>query len=251
MIRLPLLAWFVAGAATAQAPVPPQPGEPPPSRPIEPEQADADTEPGANGLPVFPPGLDPVISVYPLNPRLDQEQPWQFTPEGRVIPRRREPRPPIPVFRAPLANALSSRGQDGAIELTLDGQPSLGATLGIRISRLETAPALIELTVGETLALDGLDVRAYDSEGEQVDRTPVRLEIEGPEGFVDMVAFERDRTTLRTLDTGIGRIWVTSLLPTSRPEPVSIPLVLAVREAGGKGVRMSTRIYENVPEAPR
>ena len=72
-------------------------------------------------------------------------------------------------------------------------------------------------------------------------------QIEGPEGFVDMAAFERDKTTLAGLARGIGRIWVTSLLPTRQAEPFSIPVILMVREPGSPGVRMSSRVQENVP----
>ena len=198
----------------------------------------------------FPPGLDPIIAVNPLNPRLNQEQPWEITSDGRVIPQRRASRPPIPVFRAPLTDAFSSRSEDGAIELTFGGQTSLGGTLGVRVSRLETVPAVVELTPGESLALDDLTVRAYDADGELVERAPLRLEIEGPEGFVDMTAFERDRRTLAATARGIGRIWVTSLLPTQQDEPFSLPVVLAIREPGDRGAGLSARIHENIPASP-
>ena len=205
---------------------------------------------GEDDTPVFPPGLDPIIAVHPLNPRLNQAQPWQITDDGRVIPQRRAPRPPIPVFRAPLTDAFSSRREDGAIELTFGGQTSLGGTLGVRVTRLETAPAVVGLTAGESLALDDLTVRAYDADGELVERAPLRLEIEGPEGFVDMTAFDEDKRTLAAVARGIGRIWVTSLLPTRQDEPYSLPVVLVIREPGSQGARMSGRIHENVPASP-
>ncbi len=205
---------------------------------------------GEDDTPAFPPGLDPIIAVHPLNPRLNQAQPWQITDDGRVIPQRRAPRPPIPVFRASLTDAFSSRNEDGAIELTFGGQTSLGGTLGMRVSRLETAPAVVGLTVGEALALDDLTVRAFDEDGELVERAPLRLEIEGPEGFVDMTAFEQDKRTLAALARGIGRIWVTSLLPTRQDEPYSIPVVLVIREPGSRGARMSARTHENIPVSP-
>ena len=247
MVRMSLPALFLAGLATAQTPDPFD---------IEPDDLD---DPGettvaaleAEDSPAFPPGLDPIIAVYPLNPRLDQDQPWQITADGRVIPQRRAPRPPIPVFRAPLTGAFSSRNENGAIELTFGGQTSLGGTLGVRVSRLEAAPAIIDLRVGESIALDDLTVRAYDGDSELVERAPLRLEIEGPEGFVDMAIFEQDKRTLAAVARGIGRIWVTSLLPTRQDEPFSIPVILAVREPGSQGARMSTRTHENVPESPQ
>ena len=269
--RALLLALLISGATAAQVPQPSEPAvqtEEPPGladpRPADPEPAEldpSDLDPAAlqnaevamldeDETPAFPPSLDPVIAVEPLNPRLDQQNPWHFTPEGRVIPQRRAPRPPIPVFRAPLTDAFSSRSATGPIELTFGGQTSLGGTLGVRVSRLETAPSMVELTVGESLALDDLNVRAYDADGELVERAPLSLEIEGPEGFVDMMEFDRDKRTLAAVGRGIGRIWVTSLLPTRQNVPFSIPVVLAIREPGSQGAHMSTRIHENVPASP-
>ena len=220
--RMTLLALVIAGATAAQTPESPE----------------------------FPPGLDAIIAVHPLDPRLDQRAPWLITADGTVIPQRRAPRPPIPVFRAPLTDAFSSRRENSAIELTFGGQTSLGGTLGVRVSRLETMPAVIELAVGESLTLDDLTVRALDADGELVERAPLRLEIEGPEGFVDMAAFEQDKRTLSAVARGIGRIWVTSLLPTQQDEPFSIPVVLAVREPGSRGAGLSARIHENIPASP-
>ena len=268
------LALLIAGAAAAQTPERPGPAGPEDANgavPGEPEDTgvampdelvDAGVAMPSLGEnfgiamadeeepPEFPPGLDAIIAVHPLDPRLDQQAPWLITDDGTVIPQRRAPKPPIPVFRAPLTDAFSSRTENGAIELTFGGQTSLGGTLGLRVSRLETMPAVVELAVGESLALDALTVRAFDAEGELVERAPLRLEIEGPEGFVDMAAFEQDMRTLSAVARGIGRIWVTSLLPTRQDEPFSIPLVLAVREPGSQGARPSARIHENVPASP-
>ena len=249
MTRVLALALFVAGTATAQAPEALQPADPEVGQPADSEDGVLAAL-GEDDTPAFPPGLDPIIAVDPLNPRLDQEQPWQFTSEGRVIPQRRAPRPPIPVFRAPLTDAFSSRLDGGTIELTFGGQTSLGGTLGVRVSRLETAPAIVELAVGDSFALGDLAVRTYDADGEPVARAPLRLEIEGPEGFVDMAAFGRDNSTLTALSRGIGRIWVTSLLPASQDEPFSIPVVIEVRDRADSSVHMSSRIYENVPATP-
>ena len=246
--------WFlvagsagVAGAA-AQVPDPPDPGD------ASGQDGPSFVEVEAGGFEdgdamEFPPGLDPNIAIDPLNPRLDPEQPWIIASDGRVIPQRRPARPPTPVFKAPLTDAFSAHGGDG-IELTFGGQTALGGTLGVRVARLEVIPPAVELTVGESLALNELAVRAFDGSGELVQRAPLRLEIEGPEGFVDMAAFERDKTTLAGLARGIGRIWITSLLPTRQAEPFSIPVILIVREPDSPGVRMSWRVQENVPESP-
>ena len=249
---LAVLALLIAGATAAQTPEPPEPAGPEDAEiamPSDPENAGiAMTD--EEETPAFPPGLDAIIAVHPLDPRLDQQAPWLITDDGTVIPQRRAPKPPVPVFRAPLTDAFSSRTENGAIELTFGGQTSLGGTLGVRVSRLETMPAVVELAVGESLALDDFTVRAFDADGELVSRAPLRLEIEGPEGFVDMAAFEQDTRTLSAVARGIGRIWVTSLLPTLQDEPFSIPVVLVIREHGSTGGRMSARIHENVPASP-
>ena len=274
MTLLAPLALAIAGATAAQTPERPDrtapedaniavPGEPQDTEIVTPNEL-ADTGiavPGVQENPGvamadeeepldFPPGIDAIIAVHPLDPRLDQQAPWLITADGTVIPQRRAPRPPIPVFRAPLTDAFSSRTENGAIELTFGGQTSLGGTLGVRISRLETMPAVVDLAVGESLALDDLTVRAFDADGEPVARAPLRLEIEGPEGFVDMAAFEQDTRTLSAVARGVGRIWVTSLLPARQDEPFSIPVVLAVRETGSQGARPSARTHENVPASP-
>lgn len=273
-VRMTLLALAIAGATAAQTPERPGqsgpedaeiavPGEPQDTDVVMPDEL-ADTGIAVPGeledtgiamadeeeTPEFPPGLDAIIAVHPLNPRLDQQAPWLITDDGTVIPQRRAPKPPIPVFRAPLTDAFSSGTENSAIELTFGGQTSLGGTLGVRVGRLETMPAVVELAVGESFPLDDLTVRAFDADGEPVARAPLRLEIEGPEGFVNMEAFEQDNRTLSALARGIGRIWVTSLLPALQNEPFSIPVVLAVHEPGSKGTRPSIRIHENVPAAP-
>ena len=238
----------VAGAATQAPPDSLDPADAP--GPGNLPLAEAETDAFQDGdTPEYPPGFDPYIAIDPLNPRLDPEQPWIIASDGRVIPQRRPPRPPTPVFKAPLTDAFSAR-RGGGIELTFGGQPALGSTLGVRVARLEVMPAAVRLTVGESLALDELSVRAFDESGELVERAPLRLEIEGPEGFVDMAAFERDRTALTALARGIGRIWVTSLLPARQAEPFSIPMVLIVREPGSPGVRMSSSAQQNVPASP-
>ena len=65
-----------------------------------------------------------------------------------------------------------------------------------------------------------------------------------------MAEFERDNSTLTALSRGIGRIWVTSLLPASQGEPFSIPVVIAVRDTAGSRFPMSSRVHENVPATP-
>ena len=231
---LAVLWWCLAGPAAAQSVELPDPHSA-----IDPEiAASDDPEIDADTTPVFPPGFDPIVAIVaidPRNPRLDPD---------------RASRAPTPVFKAPLHDAFSTRRDDSGIELTFGGQPALGGSLGMRVNRLEIEPTVVELRVGESFDLDELTVRAYDAPGELVERAPLRLEIEGPQGFVDMAAFERDGTTLTASARGVGRIWVTSLLPARLGDPFTLPVVVNVRELDSPGVRLSSRIYENVPATP-
>ena len=254
---LPMLWWCIAGPAAAQAVDLPDPGDtsvPEISAGDAPEiAADGDPQSASDEAPEFPPGFDPVIAIDPidpLNPRLDPDEPWMIGSGGRVIPRRRADRAPTPVFKAPLHDAFSTRSGRNGIELTFGGQPVLGGSLGLRVNRLEIEPAVVELRVGDTFDLDELTVRAFGAASELVERAPLRLEIEGPEGFVDMTAFERDGETLTATARGIGRIWVTSLLPARAGEPFTLPVVVNVRALESPGIRSSSRIYENVPATP-
>ena len=236
-----VLGPFVAGLAAAQTTAPVDPAEP--DRPGTPAlAADPATAP--------PLGFNALIAVDPLNPRLDPDEPWVIGPGGQPIPQRRQFRPLPPVFKAPLGEAFSVRRNEAAIELTFGERPALGGTLGMRVNRLEVEPAVVNLTVGEAFTLDELSVKAYAAPGELVERAPLRLEIEGPEEIVDRAAFERDGRTLSALNRGVGRIWVTSLLPSRLTEPFSTPVILIVRAPDSPGARLSSRIYENTPAAP-
>ena len=94
-----------------------------------------------------------------------------------------------------------------------------------------------------------MPVSSWISTGEFVENVPIRIEFEGPEGFVDLEAFAVDGKTLTTLTRGIGRIWVTSLLPALLTEPFSLPVVFIAREPGAQRTQLSSRIYEDrLPE---
>jgi len=193
--------------------------------------------------------MDPreFIAVDPVDPEFDPNNPRYRV----LLPEElRAPRPPTPVIRATLGEAFSEREGQAGIELTFGEQAALGETLGLRVNRLAIEPAVVELTVGETFALDQLRVRAYGTTGELVEHAPLRLEIEGPEGFVDLVAFELDGRTLNGLTRGIGRLWVTSMLPALLAENFSLPVVIIVREPGEPRNRLSSRRYQNVPASP-
>ena len=81
-------------------------------------------------------------------------------------------------------------------------------------------------------------------------RHALQLEIEGPKGFIDPNAFELDGKTLSILARGIGRLWVTSILPGRLGENFSLPMVVVARNADTSEIRLSSRVYENVPASP-
>ena len=181
------------------------------------------------------------------DPNFDPNDP-RYRP---LIPEEIRPaRPPTPVIRTPLGDAFSVRENQAGIELTFGEEPALGETLGMRVSRLAVEPAVVELTVGEAFALDQLTVRAYGTTGELVEHAPLTIELEAPEGFVDMEGFELDQKTLRTRNRGIARIWITSVLPALLTEPFSLPVVLIARNPDRRDTGLSSRVYENVPASP-
>ncbi len=193
--------------------------------------------------------IDPreFIAVDLLDPAFDRNNPRY----RRLLPETlRETRPPSPMLKSSLGAAFSVRENQPAIELTFGEQPALGETLGMRVNRLEIEPAVVNLTVGDSFSLDQLIVRAYDADGEFVEHAPLQLEIEGPQGFIDPNAFELDGKTLSILARGIGRLWVTSILPGRLGENFSLPMVVVARNADTSEIRLSSRVYENVPASP-
>ena len=171
----------------------------------------------------------------------------QTTPVSEEL---RPVRPPIPIIKTPLGSGYSIRENQATIELTYGGEPALGETLGMRVNRLAVESTVVELTVGEVFELDQLTVSAYGTAGELVEHAPLTIELEGPEGFVDLEGFQVDSKTLRTQTRGIGRLWITSVLPALRTEPFTLPVVLIVREPGRPNFSPSSTVYENIPASP-
>lgn len=189
----------------------------------------------------------PLAPVDMDDPDFDPSDPRYRT----LVSEEREPiRPPIPVIKTPLGNGYSVRENQATIELTYGEEPALGETLGMRVNRLAVESATVELTVGEAFELDQLTVRAYGTTGELVEHAPLAIELEGPEGFVDLEGFQVDSKTLRTRTRGIGRLWITSVLPALRTEPFTLPVVLIVRDPNRPNFSLSPRVYENVPASP-
>ena len=204
--------------------------------------------------------FDPSDPYDPANPGLPVELPIAIDlldpnvldPDGiALLPvPERKPIPPIPLFKATLDYGFSVRENETAIELTRGEPPAIGETLGLLVNRLETEPTVVRLTVGESFSLGDLSVRAYGRNGEFMEHVPLTLEIEGPEGFVDMAGFEADGETLLTLTRGIGRLWVSSLVSSQSNENYSIPVVLIVREPTRPPPRFSSEVVESIPASP-
>ncbi len=54
------------------------------------------------------------------------------------------------------------------------------------------------------------------------------LELEAPENVIGLALFAIDGHSIRAIQPGIARLWVTSLIPTRRGETFSLPVVLIV-----------------------
>ena len=156
----------------------------------------------------------------------------------------------MPIIRQPLGGALSTRNSQLGIEFTYGQLPAIGETLGMRVNRLEINPPVLRLTVGEFFDMDQLVVRAYGITGELIERAPLRIELEGPEGLVDIGELEQNGKNLRAIAPGIGRIWLKSMLPSFSAEPFSLPIVLIVRVPGSPQFKPSLKVYENTPVLP-
>ncbi|MFL2546845.1 MAG: hypothetical protein ACJ0SL_05720 [Candidatus Rariloculaceae bacterium] len=106
--------------------------------------------------------------------------------------------------------------------------PALGASLGLRVNRLEIEPVLIELQMGDTISLRTFSVRAFGRNNTFVESASLTLEFEGPDDLIDMDLFMVDGHTLRADQPGIGRLWINSIAPPLRGEPFSLPVVIVV-----------------------
>lgn len=106
--------------------------------------------------------------------------------------------------------------------------PAVGGSLGLRVNRLEIEPVEIELALGETYSLRQLRIRAFGRDGVLVERAPLTIAFEAPENVVGLALFAIDGHSIRAVQPGIGRLWVTSIAPTIRGENFSLPVVLIV-----------------------
>ncbi len=134
------------------------------------------------------------------------------------------------IVRSTFAQAYSL-GED---ETELDVQayealgPAVGAALGLRVNRLEIEPVEITLEAGETYSLRELRIRAFGREGVLVERAPLALELEAPDNVIGLALFAIDGHSIRAIQPGIARLWVSSLIPTRRGDTFRLPVVLIV-----------------------
>ncbi len=106
--------------------------------------------------------------------------------------------------------------------------PAVGTMIGLRVNRIEIEPVQITLETGEVYSLRELRIRAFGREGVLVERAPLALELEAPENVIGLALFAIDGHSIRAIQPGIARLWVTSLIPTRRGETFSLPVVLIV-----------------------
>ncbi len=134
------------------------------------------------------------------------------------------------IIQATFGQAYSQReGQTGLDVQPYEGSgPALGGSLALRVNRLEIEPVEIEFETGETYSLRELNIRAFGTNGVLVERAPLTIALEAPENMIGVALFAIDGHSIRALQPGIGRLWVTSLAPTLRGENFRLPVVLIV-----------------------
>jgi hypothetical protein len=106
--------------------------------------------------------------------------------------------------------------------------PAIGAAIGLRVNRIEIEPVAITLETGEVYSLRELRIRAFGTEGVLVEHAPLAIELEAPENVIDLALFAIDGHSIRAIQPGIARLWVTSLIPTRRGDTFSLPVVIIV-----------------------
>ncbi len=106
--------------------------------------------------------------------------------------------------------------------------PAIGAAIGLRVNRIEIEPVAITLETGEVYSLRELRIRAFGTEGVLVEHAPLAIELEAPENVIGLALFAIDGHSIRAIQPGIARLWVTSLIPTRRGDTFSLPVVLIV-----------------------
>lgn len=106
--------------------------------------------------------------------------------------------------------------------------PAIGAAIGLRVNRIEIEPVAITLETGEVYSLRELRIRAFGTEGVLVEHAPLAIELEAPENVIGLALFAIDGHSIRAIQPGIARLWVTSLIPTRRGDTFSLPVVIIV-----------------------
>jgi hypothetical protein len=122
-----------------------------------------------------------------------------------------------------------SEGQNQLDVVAYEGTgPAVGASLGLRVNRLEIEPVKIEMNMGDTFSLRELTVRAFGRNNTFVERAPLTIMLEAPDDLIAFDFFAEDGHTLHADQPGVGRIWINSLLPPVRGETFSLPVVIVV-----------------------
>lgn len=157
----------------------------------------------------------------------------QVTPVPVPIPPERPPvEQPPPAMVTPLA--LAHTPEEGTTRLEVEAWqeegPALGGTVGWRVDYFTVMPAPIRLNVGDTFDLTQLRIEAYGLNGNVVGAAPLKLELEAPDGLIDL-ALATENHELVALRPGIGRLWIESYLPrgTGSGERYRLPVVILAR----------------------
>ncbi|MFL2546097.1 MAG: hypothetical protein ACJ0SL_01845 [Candidatus Rariloculaceae bacterium] len=108
--------------------------------------------------------------------------------------------------------------------------PSLNEFLsqGTLVDWLEFFPIEIEIAVGEAYALAQLRVTAYGPEGSIEEHVPLSLDLEGPDGLLDLRDWRTYGETITGSRPGSATLWVHSIAGSSSGARVSQPIHLTV-----------------------
>tara|TARA_B100001250_G_scaffold72479_2_gene58937 strand:- start:18060 stop:18584 length:525 start_codon:yes stop_codon:yes gene_type:complete len=127
--------------------------------------------------------------------------------------------------------AYSMETEEYALNLqnSEDSIPALGRYLGLKINRLEIEPNQIELEINQSFELSMLKVMAFDSSNSLINEVLLDIELEAPNNLIEIVESPiGSSATLKANNTGVGRLWISSLSPSSKGENYTIPLIIVV-----------------------
>jgi hypothetical protein len=100
---------------------------------------------------------------------------------------------------------------------------------GVLVERLEIWPAEIHVMAGATFSLQHLQITAFGPDGDIQEHVPLTLNLEGPAELLDFEDFITYGDDIRATRRGQAKIWITSVVPSSKGEYARESILLVVR----------------------